>query len=837
MDKFILNFASLSTGVMILRTIMELSPPGAVPSPKMLCQIFRLDSPILCRAIVLLEIIRYIRRYTVSWPKWMTEVPLGQNRYDESNYLKDFLFVKLSAGRCFYLWAESLAAELEALARADLSSEHEERHPRITVLNYLQDENVAMSNMSSRTLRMLGIVLLNDLTNHIKEHHHGAKSKIKKGLAHSEYHGTFLPLPKNNKKTKNSPSQSSSPRMNLHDNGFSAESGFFDEGLLSQRTPFSRDSETNRSKGRLEFITQAVGVTAMRSIFGRWTNKDKEANELHFMRSQDIFANPAHEEETRRKATSFRTQHNSKVESAENRFSRNLHWIGNIGNFICEDDFDCDHENGCRFFCYEHLKKSSSALLNAFKIIAVNSNLKDFEASLNIDEPFESSSNSEEELFEDLFEKLHSAPLQMLVDNIQEISEHCLRVSVNNCWNLLTSQSSKISRNAAVVILLACQKFKDTIPLFLNAKIEDNKIENLLAFRVLWNTRNSIWHLVDRRVARSYKLPSLAVNISLPNPPIGECIPDVPDAPWIPYTPDVEILWAEEFNTQKNLIGDELQSRKKEQMKKVMETDQNHRNQARRQFYLSSLSVVHSVTQQYFKLNDHVDEYDESLRRFSSRLMSMSSGGTQIDDHTDESGCELDTPERSPFRLDSWRNETPGQVFPTPLQNLVPIWLNATSEFGISSNNIPVSVFALKTVQKCLNEDSLLFLRNLTEKVYTKNMCPTESVIMLTKLFAFFEQSSAWEMHHQSKKIIANYLIGLIMTLMRSSDKHQGLRINQMMPILDGILPSIHGITLKQIKTTLRKEQCDTTILVSSSITGTKKITCFGMFQKLLYPP
>ena len=105
---------------------------------------------------------------------------------------------------------------------------------------------------------------------------------------------------------------------------------------------------------------------------------------------------------------------------------------------------------------------------------------------------------------------------------------------------------------------------------------------------------------------------------------------DVPDAPWIPYHPDVQLLWAEEFNTSQNLIGDETQTRKREQIKKVMEDDQQHRDVLRRQFFITSLSVVNCVSQQYFKLNDHLDEYDETVRRFSSRLMSMSSGGTQV---------------------------------------------------------------------------------------------------------------------------------------------------------------------------------------------------------------
>lgn len=154
-------------------------------------------------------------------------------------------------------------------------------------------------------------------------------------------------------------------------------------------------------------------------------------------------------------------------------------------------------------------------------------------------------------------------------------------------------------------------------------------------------------------------------------------------------------------------------------------------------------------------------------------------------------------------------------------------------EYSIGQNNVPVSVYAAKIVQQCLNEDSLLFLRNLTEKVFTKNICPNESVVMLSRLLCLFNKGSAWEMHRQSKKIIANYLIGLIMTLMRACEKQQDLRINQLMPLLEQILPFIYGITIKQLKTTLRKEQCDMKILVSSSTTGTKKITCFGMLMQL----
>ena len=77
----------------------------------------------------------------------------------------------------------------------------------------------------------LGIVLLNDLTNHIKEHHHGTKTKLKKSFNQSgDHHGTFLSLPKN-RKNKNPSSQSSSPRLNMT-NINQDESGFFEEGIM-----------------------------------------------------------------------------------------------------------------------------------------------------------------------------------------------------------------------------------------------------------------------------------------------------------------------------------------------------------------------------------------------------------------------------------------------------------------------------------------------------------------------------------------------------------------------------------------------------------------------------
>ena len=58
--------------------------------------------------------------------------------------------------------------------------------------------------------------------------------------------------------------------------------------------------------------------------------------------------------------------------------------------------------------------------------------------------------------------------------------------------------------------------------------------------------------------------------------------------------------------------------------------------------------------------------------------------------------------------------------------------------------------------------------------------------------------------------------------------QYEVARINQLIVLLGEILPHVHGINLKQLKHTLRKEQCDNAFFVTSSTNNVKKVTCFG---------
>ena len=103
-------------------------------------------------------------------------------------------------------------------------------------------------------------------------------------------------------------------------------------------THLSRDSELNRSKGKLEnFISHAVGSN-MKSILNRFTSKDSNEG-----RSCD---NPNELEDIRKKP-SYRSQNKAEAELA--RINKTIHWINitakvrvTIHNEINKDDLHRD---------------------------------------------------------------------------------------------------------------------------------------------------------------------------------------------------------------------------------------------------------------------------------------------------------------------------------------------------------------------------------------------------------------------------------------------------------------------------------------------------------------
>ena len=138
---------------------------------------------------------------------------------------------------------------------------------------------------------------------------------------------------------------------------------------------------------------------------------------------------------------------------------------------MIEEDFNCDHSNGCTFHCTQHLKKSCESLADGVKLIVQNPGFKNYEIPIFDTETYGFLAKYEIKPIENILNEIYLIPLQFVIENVTEISEECLRLLINPCWKLLLSKDTRTYQQAAVIILLASQKFKTDMSRFINRKL------------------------------------------------------------------------------------------------------------------------------------------------------------------------------------------------------------------------------------------------------------------------------------------------------------------------------------------------------------------------------
>nr|XP_039260009.1 protein unc-80 homolog isoform X1 [Styela clava] len=123
MKNFIVDEKDIYAGLRILRFLIESCPPGTVPEPKILAAALDLESPVVCRAAFLLEVMVFVHRCTHGdWPKWMSNSDTGipkmfvrATRHRVRNNLK----LQATAGYLFHTWGDALGKQLEYLCQME----------------------------------------------------------------------------------------------------------------------------------------------------------------------------------------------------------------------------------------------------------------------------------------------------------------------------------------------------------------------------------------------------------------------------------------------------------------------------------------------------------------------------------------------------------------------------------------------------------------------------------------------------------------------------------------------------------------------------------------------
>ena len=160
-------------------------------------------------------------------------------------------------------------------------------------------------------------------------------------------------------------------------------------------------------------------------------------------------------------------------------------------------------------------------------------------------------------------------------------------------------------------------------------------------------------------------------------------------------------------------------------------------------------------------------------------------------------------------------------LFPSSLCTAAVTIINLLDDSKVDDDGSSVYEVAYKVIWHCLVEDPALFLRNLLEKL-TKGK---HSMIfqILRRLIRFMPRLPA-----QAAYTLYNYLIGFVMFHVRAPVEGSQEIIGSVLSILWLVVPSVHGLFLKDLKQILRKEQCDASLLITANVPSAKKIIVHG---------
>ncbi|CAF3405487.1 unnamed protein product [Rotaria sp. Silwood1] len=133
-----------------------------------------------------------------------------------------------------------------------------------------------------------------------------------------------------------------------------------------------------------------------------------------------------------------------------------------------------------------------------------------------------------------------------------------------------------------------------------------------------------------------------------------------------------------------------------------------------------------------------------------------------------------------------------------------------------------VSGAARKVLWTCLLDEPTLLIRFFFEKISHKER-RIKSLQSLHHLMIYFT-----DIPPQFAHAIFNYVLGLLLSMVRSPlDGSQELIANGL-TLLWQIIPYLHGLVLKDLKQILRKEQAEMLILVTGNVPSTKKVIIHG---------
>ncbi|MEE6491018.1 hypothetical protein FKM82_016071 [Ascaphus truei] len=208
-----------------------------------------------------------------------------------------------------------------------------------------------------------------------------------------------------------------------------------------------------------------------------------------------------------------------------------------------------------------------------------------------------------------------------------------------------------------------------------------------------------------------------------------------------------------------------------------------------------------------------------SVPMFDPPWVPQSSGSVQDPINEDQSVNEEHATEHT---TNHHVPQPPQPVFPACICAAVLPIVHLMEDGEVREDGVAVSAVAQQVLWNCLIEDPSTVLRHFLEKLTISNR-QDELIYMLRKLLLNIGDFPA-----QTSHILFNYLVGLIMYFVRTPCEWGMDAISATLTFLWEVVGYVEGLFFKDLKQTMKKEQCEVKLLVTASMPGTKTLVVHG---------
>uniref|UniRef100_A0A0N4ZFZ3 UNC80 domain-containing protein n=1 Tax=Parastrongyloides trichosuri TaxID=131310 RepID=A0A0N4ZFZ3_PARTI len=404
---------------------------------------------------------------------------------------------------------------------------------------------------------------------------------------------------------------------------------------------------------------------------------------------------------------------------------------------------------------------------------------------------------------------------------------------VKTCWNLLTFNDTNISSSAAALFILCAVKVPtevtDVMLNDLNSNDTELRVSAIQKFYVLWRNRFHVWQKMEDGAQAMFKVPPPSIDFTLPSPMIGQSHAPVIDPPWMPYvkTRVEELSIKEEQHSTSQTIMTMTRTRRKqkqEMVKKAIREAEEKQSELRQKFMIRSTALIQQSA------------YEPSLFQHTVQSLPQSqpsgnipAGGSNTEFDLQEIDQQVNV---NPIPQTSYNSQKQmpmavitQPLLPSSILASVPTIVELYSDVKVSKTGISVCSVAKQVTWSCIIEEPSLFFRHFLEKLTNKDK--QEYIISLLRklLFAFKYIPS------QTAYCLLNYLFGFVMFYVRAPTDGSDKILSLALSTIWLITPFVHGLYFKDLKQTLKKEQCDQALMITANVPSAKKIIVHGPDQ------